>query len=313
MSPSGGEDSPAAKRRFGAQRLVKWVTGLFVATLSALIVGVFTDIPGQVFDLSAAKDRLRPGADIGTRLDVMHLGDQGYTMAFTGAYEPTRRQQRMMQAFFQNIEPLSLDLRRSGGVDVARLTLRLVLQGRTNQEIRVVDIRPTDVRRASPLAGTLFYIPPQEGAASIQMMLDMDSPEPVMRSVADTDEFGPVPGEPYFETNTIRLADRDEDVLVIRASALRQAVRFRLRVDYLLGGSPKTMVVDDNGKPFAITPLHCVRAGVASYQRGYDVGTTGLIAMARPQAFQVGSVESSQQTAGTALPARGHELSCVAP
>ena len=40
-----------------------------------------------------------------------------------------------------------------------------------------------------------------------------------MRAVTGVDEWGQVPGEPYFETMTISLADRERDVAVIRASA----------------------------------------------------------------------------------------------
>ena len=173
---------------------------------------------------------------------------------------------------------------------------------------------PTDGRPPSaPVRGhSLLHAAP--GRSSI----DPDDaghgqPDTLDESVADTDEFGPVPGEPYFETNTIKLVDREEDVLVIRASAMKHAVHFRLRINYLLGGSPKTMVVDDKGEPFSITPLHCAQPGVASYQRGLrlrrDRIRSGLGVRSRRRSCHEPDIVKG--LAGVDVPSRGHELSCL--
>jgi hypothetical protein len=70
-----------------------------------------------------------------------------------------------------------------------------------------------------------------------------------------------VPGGPFFESNSIRLADREQDILVIRVSATREAVQFRLQADYLLGDDLKSTVIDDDGKRFALTPPTVSDAG----------------------------------------------------
>jgi hypothetical protein len=170
---------------------------------------------------------------------------------------------------------------------VQRLTLRVLLEGRSNQEIHVVDIRPVDLRRTAPLDGTLFFVPPQEGAASIVLLLNMDERVPVATGVDRVDEWGPVPDGPFFESNSIRLADREQDILVIRVSATREAVQFRLQADYLLGDDLKSTVIDDDGKPFALTPLNCVRRGIASYRRGYEFGAP----KPRPEKWVLASAE----------------------
>jgi hypothetical protein len=183
------EDGPRGATR--RQRLVRWVVGLLVTALGATLVGVLTDVPAQLIDLDWAKDRLRAGPDLRARVDVMHLDDQGYSMAFANQFTPTPSERPLMRSpSYENRDRLSLDLRRRGGFDVERLTLRVVLEGRSNQEIRVVDIRPKDVRRTPPVAGTLFFMPPQAGAASIELLLNFDDSVPAMRTVKGFDAWG---------------------------------------------------------------------------------------------------------------------------
>ena len=311
IPPRDGEDPPR-ERRGGARRLVMWLTGLFVAALGATILGVVTGIPGELIDLDSAKDRLRQGPDLRASVNVIHLDDQGYSMAFADEYMPTQHQSQLMRALgdYEKREELSFDLRRSGGVDVERLTLQVVLEGRSNQEIRVVDIRPTDVERTAPLDGTLFSTPPQAGGASIVLLLDMDQPTPVMNVVAGTDESGPVPGQPYFENNNIRLADREQDVLVIRTSAMKSTVRFRLKIEYLIGGDSKSIVIDDDGVPFGITPINCVRRGLVSYRKGYEFGSP----KDHPDKWEVISAQVLKQLDNANLPPRAQEsISCLTP
>jgi hypothetical protein len=268
--PDDRDTSPRA-RPGETRRLGIWVGGLVVSALGALIVAFITGLPGELIDLNSAKDTIRPGPDLRARVDVLHLDDQGSSMASAAAHNATDDElSALVPGNFDASERLSRDLRERGWLDVERLTLRVRLEGRSHREIRVVDIRPTDIRRAPPLGGTLFFMPPQEGAASIPLILNMDSPRPVASAVARYDEWGPVPGRPYFESTTIRLADREEDIVMIRATAQRSAVRFRLKIDYLIGGELKSTVIDDDGRPFGITPLNCINRGIASYGVAYE-------------------------------------------
>jgi hypothetical protein len=108
--------------------------------------------------------------------------------------------------------PLLTDqLRAAGSVDLSDLTLRVTLEGRSNQDVRILGIRPV-VERTTPLDGTLFFAPSQEGEPSMNMIVDLDDPMPVLRKA---DENG-TPGRPYFDNNSIRLPDHEQDVLVIR-------------------------------------------------------------------------------------------------
>jgi hypothetical protein len=77
--------------------------------------------------------------------------------------------------------PLLTDqLRAAGSVDLSDLTLRVTLEGRSNQDVRILGIRPV-VERTAPLDGTLFFAPSQEGEPSMNMIVDLDDPMPVLR------------------------------------------------------------------------------------------------------------------------------------
>ena len=54
------------------------------------------------------------------------------------------------------------------------------------------------------------------------------------------------------------------------ATVQRSAVRFRLKINYLIGGELKSTVIDDDGRPFGITPLNCINRGIASYGVAYE-------------------------------------------
>jgi hypothetical protein len=172
-------------------------------------------------------------------------------------------------------EKLDADLRAHGGVDVRKLSLRVVLEGRRNQEIRILDIRPVGVRRTAPANGTLFYLPPQGSTPTMKMIVDFDDPLPVLRTavIGQGDEL--VGTDPFFEEKTIRLRDRERDVILLRATAERYSVAFKLEVDYLIGATRKRLVIDDGGRPFRVTGMNCgAEPGIASYASAYQLGTS---------------------------------------
>jgi hypothetical protein len=265
--------TPTTGRRL-TRRLILWVGGLLVAALTSMIVGVLTGIPGQVFDVESVKDSVRPGPDFRSSVEIVNLADQGFSVAFPGAYRPSPGEARLASRLDGNTAPqLDARLRAHGAVDLRKLSLRIALEGRSNEELRILDIRPVDVVRTAPVAGTLFYIPPQEGAATLRMIVNLDDPLPVVRTavIGSGDEL--VGTRPFFEENTIRLRDRERDVILLRATAERYSVRFKLEVEYLIGAKRKHAVIDDDGRPFRVTGMNCTaEPGIASYANAYELG-----------------------------------------
>jgi hypothetical protein len=276
------------------RRFVLWTGGLLATALTTLATGALTGIPAQVFDLEAVKDSVRPGPDFRRTVEVVNLDDQGYSVAFPGRYRPTASQQRLMSRLDGVTAPrLAAQLRARGGVDVRALTLRIVLEGRSNQAVTILDMRPVAVARTVPVGGTLFSVPPQAGAPTMKMIVDLDKPLPVLRTVVLKHGWQPVGGRPFFEDITIRLRDRERDVLLVRAVADRYSVAFKLEVDYLVGAKRKTAVIDDRGRPFRVTGLRCSAApGFAAYASAYELGggpqgQLRLAAAADPARFPV--------------------------
>jgi hypothetical protein len=268
--------APTTERRL-TRRLILWVGGLLVTALTTVVAGVLTGIPGQIFDVEAVKDTVRPGPDFRHSVDVVYLDDEAYSVALRGAYRPTAGEAQLMRHLDNITAPqLAEQLRAHGGVDVRDLTLRIVLEGRSNQEVRILDIRPVVTERRAPVAGTLFSVTPQAGAPTMKTIIDLDDPLPVLRTLVLKDGWLPVGGRPYFEDNTIRLKDRERDVLLVRAAANRYSVAFKLEVDYLVGAKRKTTVIDDAGRPFRVTGVHCgSKPGIASYTSAYELAEQG--------------------------------------
>ncbi|MGH3693151.1 MAG: hypothetical protein ACRDRX_03990 [Pseudonocardiaceae bacterium] len=80
-----------------------------------------------------------------------------------------------------------------------------VVEGRRNQEIRILDIRPIIITRTAPLDGTLFFLPPQGAEPTLQMATNLDALIPIISTV---DTNGHPLHDAYFEKNSISLVLR---------------------------------------------------------------------------------------------------------
>jgi hypothetical protein len=178
-------------------------------------------------------------------------------------------------------------LRAAGGVNLEKLTIRLVLEGRRNEEIRILDIQPVIVSRTAPLDGTLFFLPPQGAAPTLQMATNLDVPIPVIDNVGSN---GKPTHKPYFDAYSISLHDGEEQTLTIRATTEHFNVAFKLRVSYVIGNHEETKVIANNGQPFRVSAPHCnTRPGIASYQHVVALqGNFSALPVQNPHAFQIG-------------------------
>jgi len=250
------------------------VASLLVAAVATVIIGVLTGIPAQLFDVSAAKDKLRSGPPLSVSADIIFLDDEGRSMAMPGDYRPNGRVEQMMAKPKAGVSSEFLGaIRDAGGVQVTTLTIRAILEDRRNQEIRILDIRPVISERAEPFGGTLFFIPPQEGAATMRMMIDLDRPDPIVSEAAKNPTTGKIEsGKPFFADTTISLHDREQEVLIIRATAVLHYVAFKLQIHYRLGDKDMTTLISDHGQPFRITGFHFgPQHSVLAYEGAYEL------------------------------------------
>ena len=77
----------------------------------------------------------------------------------------------------------------------------------------------------------------------------------------------------YFEDTGISLKDRGQVALTARFSYRPDAaVEFRLRIEYVIGGKSKQMMIDNSGSPFRVSSWHCSDrqgAAVLDYKSAY--------------------------------------------
>lgn len=274
-------------------RPLRWVLGLILAAVATLVTSILTGIPSQLFNVPAIQDELRSGPDFSVAADIAYLDDEGRSMA-TRATKVDEQLQRLLAQPGAAATPEFLRLvRAAGGVNVEKLTIQVVLEGRRNQQIRILGIDPVVLEQTPPLSGTLFSAGPQGGDPTMQMMIDLDHPNPAAREVLrDPGSGEPKAGLPFFDNTTISLRDREQQVLLIRATATRHYIAFNLQIDYRLGDESKTMQITDHGQPFRITGLHPgPEPETLSYERAFELqGDFSLCPVANPHRILTTSV-----------------------
>jgi hypothetical protein len=273
-------------------RPFRWVMGLVVAAATALATSVLTGIPAELIDVPAAKDMLRSGPDLSISAEIVYLDDEGRSMAIRENVKPGEQLQRLMTQPGAGASPEFVQqVWAIGGVNLGVLTVRLIVEGRRNQEIHILDIRPDITERTDPLGGTLFDVGAQAATPTLQMMFDMDHPNPIAHEALldpGTEELRP--GRPFFEKTTVSVRDRERQVLVLRATANRHYVAFALKIDYRIGDENKTLVVNHHGKPFGVTGPHLgPKPDIMSYERAYQLqGDFSLCRLANPHRIPPG-------------------------
>jgi hypothetical protein len=264
--------SPGKRALKVLRKPISWFVALVGIAATAVVTSQAPQWFNQVGDSPKRLDEVRVEPEIRTVVAKVFLDDEGRTMATARGYEPDEELRRALRQQGAAANQDVLDrIGRAGGVRVGNLSLRITLEGRRNQQIRITGIVPEIIQRSEPLAGTLFDMPGQGGEASLRMLLNLDENRPVVREMAkDSDPLNLKYGSPYFDANTISLKDTEQQVVILRVRAERFFVTFRLRVEYQIGGETTGMTIDDGGKPFAITALHLGSGvGMLSYEHAF--------------------------------------------
>ncbi|WP_141579707.1 hypothetical protein [Actinomadura sp. WMMA1423] len=281
-------------------RLRGWLrtpAGCATAIATPLVLALILFVVAQAFDTPAAKDKVRavtrPGGDQDVRWSVS-FNDPAYQIATPRGVALTPPQKRFLRTWRfggqaegpgHSLSGLINEVRAVGGANLDALYLMVRLEGRRNQPLFVDDVRPVNIRRTRPYAGTLVDIPPQEGGEPFKMIFNFDEFEPRAREVEDDVTSGGRPGDLFFNHNTITVKDGQQDSIGIKSISTRTAVTFQIRIVYHLGGRPKTLTIDNRGNPFALTPYNCTKRtkpikdgfapGRVSYQDVWRMGAAG--------------------------------------
>ena len=167
-------------------------------------------------------------------------------------------------------------MREAGAIPATVSTMELELEGNSAQPVRITRVQAEIVKCGPPLAGTLFYSPPQGSLVVEGLGFDLDSPDPYAQNVLPgPDDVGPprFSGD-YFAEHEHRLKKHDQVTFQFAARSFEQDCSFRYRFDLSVNGQRTTQLVDNDGEPFRVsglirqgnwrTPVDC-----AAYQRYY--------------------------------------------
>lgn len=202
-----------------------------------------------------------------------HLLDQpdgGLTTVAEHDFIPSPAERKILSTPGTVGKPKYFDIVRKSAdsIEVNSVTTSIMLTNERDQDIKIVNIEPDIVERGKPWSGTIFCVPPQEGVPNLQMLFDLDSPNPIART---TNEAMTEIGDPFFQSKTIDVAKKGQETLAVRATTDRHFVAFRLRVTYVINQERKEAVIDDNGRPFRVTALNETSKGTYIYGRFYAV------------------------------------------
>lgn len=139
---------------------------------------------------------------------------------------------------------------RSGGVPAHKLSLRLGLEGRRQQAVRIVNIRPEVTKRSDRYLGTLFTYYEEGGSDAEQMAVDLDDRNPQADAVSP--DTGEVVG-PYFAERTITLAEGEVVAATINFTTQDAYIEFDIVIEVVYGDQREEIRINDSGRPFTLT------------------------------------------------------------
>ncbi|WP_431929830.1 hypothetical protein [Nonomuraea jabiensis] len=219
-------------------------------------------------------------------IESMHpyVDDTNDKIAVPAGARLTKKQERYLTGVWpplDDAEDVQLQLIRSAGAAPIRQTTLVLHLTAAKPSVTITSIRPVDIHRGTALAGTLLDInlpilpgekdvPRDLWQDSVDMIFDFEQAQPIALHPHGPNRYSPLPA--YFPGTQLRIDDAspdDERMLVIRSVLYdgRSSVTFKFDVEYRAGDAVHHLIVDDGGRPFRLTGIHCVREGFASYQR----------------------------------------------
>jgi hypothetical protein len=161
----------------------------------------------------------------------------------------------------------------------------IYLRGNRSQGLRILGIDVVETAKEPAYSGTIVDLPPQGAGTSELMAVDLDQVQPVIRAASLTGGELTIDA-PYFTVKTIELKDKEEIVLVLRATTERNTISFRLKADYQVGDSRESVDIDNNGQPFKMTAYSCAAGYKSAYGEGTGVDGTFAIVPVDPRGYK---------------------------
>jgi hypothetical protein len=232
----------------------------FVAGAGAAIAtGYFTDYikaaapPGEAADKSSSESAIRA-----TILQERLQSQQGELWVFPYRLSTKPLLLNLVLNGFKSEDERIRSFYREGAVDVNLTRMKLIVEGRRNLGVRIVDMRAQVLKRSAPLSGGTVLTPGPQGAGESAVIgFDLDSTDLSALSIDDkpeadaySDDFF---GEHYFQRNTVSLLRNEQQVFQITARTVKHYVEWQIDIVVLEEGQEKTYTVGISENPVKTT------------------------------------------------------------
>ena len=228
------------------KRPVGWFLGVVLVAVAGLVTDTFGSVLRSWLDPDEFADQLQTSADISV-VDFQRGAMLGWTTAGLVPHNDTRDVPVDLPD-----DPLHADwLRRHDAYALMQEDVYLTLEGQRAQPVTITQLRPRLVACAPPVAGTVFYAPPEGENSVKQLNVNLDQRAPVFH---EWDGLSPRSApESYFGAHTISLAKGEQITISLLAFADKRSCKWHLDADMLVNGEKETLTLTEGTGPLAVS------------------------------------------------------------
>src|SRR4051794_14709603 len=137
-----------------ASKPVTWIVATVATAITSVLVTTLTSIPAQVLDRREFGDSVRGGDDVAVTVDEIN-DDDFYSVALPTRWDLPADDPIRTHVDSDTAAALVRSEQAAGASPVPYLRLRLVLEGRRNQKIKITNQEISDLQIGPPVRGTL--------------------------------------------------------------------------------------------------------------------------------------------------------------
>ena len=183
------------------------------------------------------------GPGLGVETSAFYVADVDTSFVTKDAFPPSSSLNAVLsgQDFYADASALTA----AGAIPLGETIFDLIVTGESDQVVRIINITASILKRGKAWHGDEFFNGPQGTPGNIMMELNLNTSLPVL--------YNGVLDSPWFDRQTITLQPREQEVIVIDSQLLVGYVAYNLKVDYLVGTQPRSLLITNHGKPFQIS------------------------------------------------------------
>ncbi|MFI5688471.1 hypothetical protein [Streptomyces sp. NPDC051636] len=174
---------------------------------------------------------------------------------------------------FKQDKPNILDWTRDhGGAEAPDSLIKLVLEGRRKDPVKVIEMEAVKQQCRAPLQGTAIVGYTAGGEENVGLLFDLDSPRPVAKEppavAMETEKIDSSKLGNYFDNHSVALDYGEKQTFTIKAYSLKSFCDFVIEITVIDGNSTAMQKADDAGQTFRVTARRPYREYAALYVGG---------------------------------------------